>query len=149
MYVLSVHATRRKRVKHGTTIGSDARSKLVTQSGCITLREDRKPRRLLATQERLLAYKMKRSAVADTSAKDDASPKLVELRRRRRRSKVGQYVLEHELRPPGDGWTRTTADGHWTTKNGRTTARWVNGAGFERLHSDGRVVEDTSNEEVL
>jgi hypothetical protein len=74
---------------------------------------------------------------------------LVELRRRKRRNRAGQYVLEPELRPVRDGWTRELDGGRRTSKRGRRAARWVGATEFDRWHDAGRVVEDPCCEEVV
>ncbi|GMF48287.1 unnamed protein product [Phytophthora fragariaefolia] len=66
---------------------------------------------------------------------------LVELRRRRRRNRAGQYVLEYELRP-----VRTDVQ---LRRNGNNNARWrwVSFDEHDALFQAGRVVEDSGVDE--
>lgn len=62
----------------------------------------------------------------------DESEQLVELRRRRRRNKAGQYVLEYLLRPTNAAATRS--------RTGQQ--RWISVAKYDELFDTGKVVED-------
>ncbi|KAG6586700.1 Enzymatic Polyprotein [Phytophthora cinnamomi] len=66
---------------------------------------------------------------------------LVELRRRRRRNRAGQYVLEYELRP-----VRTTEQ---RRRNPRANdrSRWVSVEEYDALFQADRVVEDSGVDE--
>ncbi|KAE8985265.1 hypothetical protein PR001_g22938 [Phytophthora rubi] len=76
----------------------------------------------------------KRKAMADPGGDVDKGGRLVEVRRRRRRNRAGQYVLEYELRPSG-GWRKAA------------TGKWVSGAEYDHPFASGRVVEDPAVEE--
>jgi len=93
--------------------------------------------------------KRARGAATPPSESCESGVKLVELRRRKRRNRAGQYVLEPELRSVRDGWTRELDGGRRTSKRGRRAARWVGATEFDRWHDAGRVVEDPCCEEVV
>ncbi|KAE8984424.1 hypothetical protein PR001_g23181 [Phytophthora rubi] len=61
---------------------------------------------------------------------------LVELRRRRRRNKVGHYVLEYELRPA------RTKEQREQRGQAPDRSRWVSVMEYDGLFQSGRVVED-------
>ncbi|KAE9053978.1 hypothetical protein PF010_g32721 [Phytophthora fragariae] len=71
--------------------------------------------------------------MADTGGVSAEGTRLVEGRRRRRRNKAGQYVLEYELLPVGD-------ERHGNAVGERL---WLSVADYERLCQSGRVVEDS------
>jgi hypothetical protein len=93
---------------------------------------------------------------------DDASGNLVEVRRRQRRNRAGQYVLEYELVDERGARGKAVSDGRDTAGHdgpagrdsrhaarrpatGRTGIdgrRWVSVAEYERILAAGRVVED-------
>ncbi|KAE9006304.1 hypothetical protein PR003_g5876 [Phytophthora rubi] len=77
--------------------------------------------------------KRSRRAVGSTTTGPDARGRLVERRRRKRRNKAGQYVLEFELHPAGDSKA--------------ATRRWVSFAEYEQLCLDDRLVEESGCEE--
>lgn len=79
------------------------------------------------------------TAVARPAGEEESSTRLVEFRRRRRRNRAGQYVLEYELRP-----TRT--DQH-PARSRAGVSQWVSIADYERLFGNDRVVEDSIFEE--
>ncbi|POM57490.1 Retrovirus-related Pol Polyprotein, partial [Phytophthora palmivora] len=82
-------------------------------------------------------------AVPSSNDGHDTSGKLVEERRRKRRNRAGQYVLEYLLRPIGDPTRWRTDDGsQWITKGGRPQSRWIGVSEYDRLFDDERVVED-------
>lgn len=65
----------------------------------------------------------------------ESSSQLVELRRRRRRNRAGQVVLEYELRPARIGHNGDTSyDG---------AGRWVSVTEYDALFQNARVVEDS------
>jgi hypothetical protein len=92
---------------------------------------------------------------------DDASGNLVEVRRRRRRNRVGQYVLDYELADERGARGNAAKDGRDPASReepagrgsrpatrrpttGRTAIggrRWVSVAEYERILAAGRVVE--------
>lgn len=82
--------------------------------------------------------KRSRTTVAGTDVWGESGGKLVEIRRRRRRNKAGQYVLEFELRPVGRECRETTGD---------SGTRWVSITEYDKYFHDGRVVEDSTSEE--
>jgi len=71
--------------------------------------------------------KRQRGVVASTGAVRDTSGVLVELRRRKRRNRAGQYAVEYELQPRGSP---------------SAERRWVSITEYEQLFADGRIVED-------
>jgi hypothetical protein len=76
--------------------------------------------------------KRKRAAPATrTGHWADERDELVEVRRRRRRNKAGQYVLEYLLQSTDD-----------TTRVGKPSQRWVSAAEYSDLLDAGKVVED-------
>ncbi|GMF20951.1 unnamed protein product [Phytophthora fragariaefolia] len=83
--------------------------------------------------------KRPRTAVGVTKARHDTSKHMVEVRRRRRRNRAGQYVLKYELVDLDNG-----------RANGTSGERlWVSIKQYERLVDDSRVVEDPSGEESV
>jgi len=82
-----------------------------------------------------------RDAATPLSGSGESCVKLVELRRRKRRNRAGQYILEHELRPVRSGSTRLLDGGRWTSKRVRRAVRWVGATEFDRMHDADRVVE--------
>lgn len=96
------------------------------------------------------AKRRRAEATARTNAAGTSNDGLVELQRRRRRNRVGQYPLEYELRPTGErSWWRNDDERLWTTKDGRPKTRWVSVNEYDALQRAGRVVEDPWNEEVV
>lgn len=92
--------------------------------------------------------KRDRAAMATSSGTRSARNKLVELRRRRRRNKAGQYVLEYQLRPIGtQQWT--LCDVRWRTRDGQWQDRWVSVGEYDELFNDGRLVEEPQVGEVV
>ncbi|KAE8897284.1 hypothetical protein PF003_g18984 [Phytophthora fragariae] len=83
--------------------------------------------------------KRRRGTMADTGGVSAEDTRLVEGRRRRRRNKAGQYVLEYELLPVGD-------ERHGNAVGERL---WLSVADYERLCQSGRVVEDTQVGEAV
>ncbi|KAE9301653.1 hypothetical protein PF008_g22691 [Phytophthora fragariae] len=79
------------------------------------------------------------TAVARPAGEEESSTRLVEFRRRRRRNRASQYVLEYELRP-------TRNDQH-PARSRDGVSQWVSIADYERLFEDDRVVEDSIFEE--
>jgi hypothetical protein len=77
-------------------------------------------------------------AATRTTQWADASERLVETRRRRRRNKAGQYVLEIQLRPAGAAATTGDESG---------PPRWVSVAEYDEPFDSGKVVEDLRVEE--
>ncbi|KAE8968985.1 hypothetical protein PR003_g12050 [Phytophthora rubi] len=90
--------------------------------------------------------KRARTAMGD-SAERGASRGLVVERRRRRRNRARQYVLEYELYPYSDPGRWTTGDGKLWLDHGRARARWASVAEYELLYMDDRVEEDPVYEE--
>lgn len=77
------------------------------------------------------------TTVADASSADRTGKPLVEVRRRRRRNKAGQYVLEYLLRPRREDVQQQQDSG--TCDGDR---RWVSITEYEKLFNSGKVVED-------
>ncbi|OWZ13384.1 hypothetical protein PHMEG_00013296 [Phytophthora megakarya] len=89
--------------------------------------------------------KRSRTTVADHNDVCDERGWLVERRRRRRRNRAGQYILEYELYSAGDMKRWRTGDAKlWKDDDGRVTAR-----DYEKRFTNGRVVEDPSRGEVV
>ncbi|EEY67164.1 uncharacterized protein PITG_04102 [Phytophthora infestans T30-4] len=70
--------------------------------------------------------KRSRTTVAGTDVWGESGGKLVEIRRRRRRNKAGQYVLELELRPVGRECRETTGE----------STRWVSIIEYDKYFQD-------------
>ncbi|ETP18954.1 hypothetical protein F441_06902 [Phytophthora nicotianae CJ01A1] len=88
------------------------------------------------------ARKRNRQAARGATAWGNTSDILVETRRRKRRNRAGQYVLEHELR------TRRAVKRWRAGNDGDDTERWwVSTRDYDQLLRNDRVVEDSGLEE--
>lgn len=83
----------------------------------------------------------RRGTASGTMQQREPSGRLVELRRRCRRNRAGQYILEYELQRTDNGW--------WTVNGTRRKTKWVGVAEYDGLFCDDRVVENPVGEEVV
>lgn len=88
------------------------------------------------------------STMASTDARRETRNRVVELRRRRRRNRAGQYVLEYQLRPV-DVRNWPTDDGRWRKRDGQWQDRWVSVREYDDLYDAGRLVEEPGEGEVV
>ncbi|KAE8900447.1 hypothetical protein PF005_g25388 [Phytophthora fragariae] len=92
--------------------------------------------------------KRRRGTMADTGGDSAEDTRLVEGRRRRRRNKAGQYVLEYELLPVSDE-RHGDAIGDGQHGNAVGERLWLSVGDYERLCQSGRVMEDSHEGEAV